>query len=115
MGGVKISLVILTVIITVATSLILDYAAHIGLNMNLEILFLLSIVIVINLLKFILWGWIHARFHLSSSYPLTAIFFPIIYLIAIFKNQSEFNLFKLSGVILILLGIFIIEMKQLKE
>ena len=66
---------------TIASSLILNYAAKQNFHMfSIMALGLIALAILVNVLKFVFWGYLHKRFDLSKTYPLTAIFFPLIFL-----------------------------------
>jgi hypothetical protein len=101
----KTFLVSLTTIITVITALLLDYGAKSYSGFHIATLIILILVILINFIKFKLWGHIHQKYHLSDSYPAVAIFFPIIYFISIFKGDASFEFSKIIGIIFILFGI----------
>lgn len=105
-------LVLSTVIFSVLSSLILNFATNFQ-NKKLLVFLFLGIVIVLNIFKFILWGYIHKNYKISKSYPLTSIFFPIIFIISIVMEELNFSLHKLFAVLLILSGIVIFEFKKL--
>lgn len=102
----KIFLVSLTTIITVITALLLDYGAKNYSFFHIASISTVMVAIIINFIKFKLWGYIHKQYHLSDSYPAVAIFFPIIYLISIVKGDAVFEFSKMMGIVFILLGIF---------
>ena len=108
-------LVFSTVLITVLTSLVLDYAAELENIFSSFSFFLIIIALAINTLKFGLWGWIHKHFDVSKTYPLTAIFFPIIFFVAYLKNEAEMTPTKIVGVYLIFVGIYIFEKNKKQE
>lgn len=102
----KTFLVSLTTIITVITALLLDYGAKNYAAFHIISIAIIMSVIVINFIKFKLWGHIHKLYDLSDSYPAVAVFFPIIYVIAIFKGDAIFEFSKVMGIVFILFGIF---------
>ncbi len=108
----KFLLVLSTVLITISTSLILDYAAWQNQSIDTRVAALLAAVIVINFLKFSLWGWIHKHFDVSKTYPITAIFFPLILIVSIIKGEAEVTWLKLVGVLLITLGLILFHRKK---
>lgn len=108
----KYFLVFSTVIITILSSLLLDYAAEFNEKLNTIVLGIIGIAFVLNILKFVVWGWIHKKFDVSKSYPLTSIFFPLIFIVAYFKGDSEFSITKIIGVVLIVAGLIFFENKQ---
>lgn len=100
----KILLVFSTVLITVLSSLLLDYGAKKTTAIFVAVFFIL-LTLFVNFIKFLLWGKIHKKYDLSNSYPLTSMFFPLIYIIAIIKGQNDFELTKTIGIIFIVAGI----------
>jgi|GEM_PF-1224619 len=46
------------------------------------ILLVLSVTIALNALRFAIWGHTHRHYPLSHSYPLSAMFFPLVMLLA---------------------------------
>lgn len=42
----------------------------------------LCIIFILNIVRLIIWGIIHKRFELTTSFPLTSIFYPLILLIS---------------------------------
>jgi len=102
----KTFLVSLTTIITVITALLLDYGAKNYSLFHIASIAIVAVVIIVNFIKFKLWGYIHKQYHLSDSYPAVAIFFPIIYLISIVRGDAVFEFSKVIGIVFILLGIF---------
>lgn len=103
----KYLLVILTVLIQVVASLILDLRAKSAESYSLVSLAIIFGVFVLHGVRFIFWGHIHKKYDLSKSYPLIAVFFPIIFIVALIKGETEVSLFKLLGLSFIILGIVI--------
>jgi hypothetical protein len=98
------------VIIGLAASITLNYAA----KNNIEFWFLLIIyllVLVLNIFRFIYWGFLLKKFDLSGLYPLTSLFFPLIYLYSIFNGEADYQISKIAGVCIIIFGILIFEKK----
>jgi multidrug transporter EmrE-like cation transporter len=112
MAVFKYLVTLLTVALTVASSLLLNYAANGHGFARWFAMLLVLVVIVINAFKFLAWGYLHKRFDLSKTYPLTAIFFPIIFIISCFHDEANFTPPKLVGVSLILVGLIIFETKN---
>jgi len=102
----KTILVSLTTIITVITALLLDYGAKNYSFLHIISVAIIVLVIIVNFIKFKLWGYIHKQYHLSDSYPAVAIFFPIIYFISIVKGDAVFEFSKIAGILFIFLGLF---------
>jgi multidrug transporter EmrE-like cation transporter len=101
--------VMVTVLMSISTALLLDYAA----GRQPAPLSLLAIVIApvigINIAKFGLWGWIHRRYPLSQTYPASTIFFPLIYGIALWTGEAHLESAKIVGVALIVCGIWFLQ------
>ena len=102
----KFFLVVITTIITVITALLLDYSAKNYSILHSFSIAILLLVIVINFIKFKLWGFIHKKFDLSKSYPAVAIFFPIIYIVSIYKGDADFEISKVIAILFIVFGIY---------
>lgn len=62
--------------------------------------------IVLNVLRFLIWGYAHKRFPLSETYPLTALFFPCILLLSYLRGNPVV-IFQLTGTVLITVGAFV--------
>ena len=72
--------------------------------MSIAALFFLGLVIAINIGRFLLWGWMHRRIDLSKSYPLTAMFFPLVAILSAFKGE-HIDPIQWVGVGIITLGV----------
>lgn len=107
----KILLVLSTVGVTLFTALLLNHAAKES-GFNIISITIVFTVILINFIKFLVWGVIYKKYDLSEAYPLTALFFPLIYFVAVLKEEASFNISKLFGVVLILIGVYIINKKK---
>lgn len=105
-------LVFSTVLITVLSSLLLDYTADQNDKTNWIVLIIIGVVFLLNLLKFGVWGWIHKKFEVSKSYPLTSIFFPLIFVVAYIKGEAEITASKVFGVTLIMIGLLVFEKQK---
>lgn len=110
----KYILVISTVLCTLASALLLDYSAK-SLNYGvITALVFIAIATALNFAKFFIWGRIYRQYPLGTTYPITASFFPIIYLIALANGQASLQPNKAIAILLILLGIYLLseERKQ---
>lgn len=74
-------------------------------TISLLALFLVGVVISVNIGRFLLWGWMHRRIDLSKSYPLTAIFFPLVALLSVY-NGENIRPIQWVGIAFITLGVF---------
>jgi len=104
--------VLFSVALTLLTSIILKFAAA---ELSLTSLFGIAIILLvfaINAIKFVTWGWLNRRYDLSKTYPLTALFFPLIFIYAVISGDSTLTLQKIFGLIIILLGLYIMESKK---
>lgn len=70
------------------------------------------VVLGLNVLRFLYWGFLLKKFNLSELYPLTALFFPLIYFYSIFIGESHCSLGKITGVLIIVFGIYLFEKKS---
>jgi hypothetical protein len=77
----------------------------------LGILFVLGL----NVFKFIVWNFLHKRYDLSSTYPMTAIYFPLIYIISVIKGEIVVDMFSLIAILSIFLGVYLILSSEKKE
>ena len=78
-------------------------------------LLVFGLAIFLNVMKFGIWARIHSKYKLSTSYPITAIFFPSIYLIAILQGEAQFSMNKAMGVLIILGGLAIMDSNFIKK
>ncbi len=101
-------LVFITVLITIASSLMVDYASELKEEIDVLILVLLALVIGVNAFKFVLWGWIHKNYDVSQSYPLTAMFFPMVLMLSYWQGETGITFNKVIGTILIVLGLLLL-------
>lgn len=101
--------VLFIVLISISTALILDYIQSMNLNfLSFYVLFGIMLVFGLNVLKVILWGILHKKYDLSSTYPMTAIYFPLIYLVSVYKKEIEIDFFSLFGISLVFIGTYYI-------
>lgn len=64
----------------------------------------LTAAVALNALRFLLWGYTHRHFPLSRSYPLTALFFPCVLLLAAYYGEAV-GAMQIVGVSVIMLGL----------
>ena len=108
----KYILVLSTVFLTLSSSFILDFAAELDLKLTNVVLGIIGLAFLLNFFKFLIWSFIHKNFEVTKSYPLTFIFFPLLYLVAYIKGESDLTFTKIFGVFLIILGLYVFEMKK---
>lgn len=101
------ALVGVAVLLNVAAAVILKLLTIYPSNGSALIGIGILIVIGLNGARFLLWGGIHRRFPLSRTYPLTALFFPLILLVAYLFGEPV-RLQQIGGTILICLGVVVL-------
>lgn len=104
----KYALVSLTVACTLLSAYVLNFGAKSSASIGLTSLLVVLGVLVLNVFKFYIWGRIYRRYELSESYPIVAIFFPAIYLLAIFNGEAELEIQKLLAIALIIFGVLLL-------
>ena len=107
--------VLLSVLMTFATAVILKLAAGEFSLISMMGLLIIIIVFVINVLKFLIWGWLNNRYDLSKTYPLTALFFPLIFIYAVMAGDTLMTTQKILGLSLILAGLIFMETARRKS
>jgi len=112
---IKYLMVFATVMITILTSLLLDHGSEKHALYSIGAVVIFGLAVFLNLMKFGLWAHIHSNYKLSRSYPITAVFFPSIYLIAIIQGETLFSLKKTIGVLIILCGLAIMDLNFNKK
>lgn len=105
-----ISIVSLTVVIQLVSALILsaaaeNYGGHRGIAIAA-----IGAAIALNVLRFLLWGVAHKRFPLSRTYPLTALFFPLLLLLSFLQGDS-IGVVEIAGTMLITGGVVMVGMR----
>ena len=103
----KVFMVLATVLVTLATAMLLNHGAKSAELFSLYGIGTVLVVLFINFIKFKVWGIIYQRYHLSESYPLTALFFPMVYFVAIINNEAVLEWTKVVGVVCIMAGTII--------
>jgi hypothetical protein len=101
--------VLITVLMTVATALLMGHASNARPPMLILLAAVIAPVIVINMAKFWLWGWIHRRYPLSQTYPVSALFFPLIYVITLWTGEARLESAKIVAIILIVGGVALLQ------
>lgn len=101
------ALVGLAVLINVAAAVILKLLALHASGGRVLVAVGIVLVIALNGARFLLWGSIHKRYPLSHTYPLTALFFPLILLVAYLFGEPV-RVQQIGGTILICLGVWVL-------
>lgn len=104
--------VLLSVFLTFISALMLDVAAETSILFSAVGAWSLVVVFVINSVKFVLWGWLNLRYDLSKTYPITALFYPCVFAYAVFVGDVALSVQKITGLLVILIGLYLIETTQ---
>jgi len=108
----KILMVFSTVLVTLITAMLLNFGAKSSSVFSLVGFSILGIVFLVNIVKFKIWGFVYKRYNLNESYPLTALFFPLIYLVAIINNEAVIEFNKIIGILLIVVGALVMSQRE---
>lgn len=96
--------VLTTVVVQLLAAAALGFAAARGQGMFSPLaLAAIVVALALNGLRFVAWGYLHHRFPLSHVYPLTALFFPCVLLLATLRGDSITPL-QIAGTLLITAG-----------
>ena len=75
----------------------------------------IGFVITLNGLRMLAWHFANKRFPLSTIYPLTSIFYPLM-LVVSFYFKEEISFYQIAGTVFITIGVFWIARKaDMKE
>ncbi|HEX4299657.1 MAG TPA: hypothetical protein VH327_02195 [Gammaproteobacteria bacterium] len=81
-GNKALGMVTLTVLLQLVAAALLKRAAMAApMGLLLPVL-LIGVTLAIHGLRFLLWGYVHRRWPLSHTYPMTAVFFPLAIIMA---------------------------------
>lgn len=108
----RIIAVFFTVSLTFLTSLILNVASSEYNLLSFIGFMIIFLVFAINVVKFIAWGWLNKRYDLSKTYPLTALFFPLIFIYAVVIEDTILTVQKVLGLTIILVGLYVMEITK---
>lgn len=104
-------LVFFTVVLGLVSAAALKEASQFH-NMSLPILLVIVFVVIfVNGLRFMVWGYVHKKYPLSSSYPISSLFFPAI-LIMSYGYGETVGIQKVLGAALISLGVAYLTYKE---
>lgn len=93
-----------TVLLQIVAAALLKHAALAASGGPMLPAALISAAIAIHGVRFVLWGHAHARWPLSATYPLTAVFFPIVLAMAAWYGE-DLGVGKLAGSACITFGV----------
>ena len=93
-----------TVAITLATALTLRAGRGLPFLSPMFVL-MIAVAIGLNVVKFVVWGMLNQRYDLSKTYPLTSIFYPLIFIVGLVMGETVFSATKLLGLLFIVVGL----------
>ena len=97
-------IVLIAVILNISSALLLKTLADID-NITLIVLVMgIGGAIALNALRFAVWGYAHNKFPLSTTYPISSMFFPLMLLVA-YIYGDPISLHKIIGTCLITTGV----------
>lgn len=111
----KYILVISTVLCTLVSALLLDYVAKLQHHNMLLMFMVIGAATALNFSKFFIWGRIYKKYPLGTTYPITASFFPLIYIVALGNGQATLQTSKVIAIVLILIGIYLLSEERQKK
>lgn len=112
---VPVALVFGTVLIQLAAAWILAAAAGLKPSTGWIIAAVaVAAAIGLNVVRFVIWGYTHRHFPISQTYPLTALFFPCILLLAWLKGDAV-HPWEIAGTALITLGAVVMGTRNAAE
>ncbi|TAN11884.1 MAG: hypothetical protein EPN34_06075 [Burkholderiaceae bacterium] len=80
--------------------------------MNLMLIFMF--VMILGLVRLMVWGAIHKRFPVSTAYPITALFFPCLLILAWLYGE-HISLIQITGASLVVAGVVILLWRPARE
>ena len=104
------ALVFISVCINFSASIIMNFAAKHP-TFSISLIFI-GIALALNLIRFVYWGSIIKKYDLSHAYPITALFFPLIYFYSLYYEKEEFSFIKLLSVGIIILGVILLQKER---
>jgi drug/metabolite transporter (DMT)-like permease len=90
-----------------ASALLLKLAPELDSGRFAWIGLLLAGVLALNIIRFIIWGAVHARFPLSVAYPASALFFPGVVAMAWWFGE-QVGPAQIAGAMLVMAGVVIL-------
>jgi drug/metabolite transporter (DMT)-like permease len=98
--------VVLAVVLNVLAAVVLKQLAD-GAGLALvAVVFGIGLAIALSGMRFLVWGYAHKRLPLSTSYPLTSIFFPVMLVVSWWGYGEPTRWTQIAGAALITLGVF---------
>lgn len=106
-------LVLATVLLQLVAAWLLDIAAAQP-GAALLAVSMIAVVMLLHAGRFVIWGYTHRHFPLSHSYPLTALFFPLVLLLSWWRGDAVGG-WQLAGTALITLGVVVMSQGAERE
>ena len=110
-GNRALGAVTLTVLLQLGAAALLKQAALVAPRGLWIPALLIGMALGIHALRFLLWGYVHRRWPLSHTYPMTAVFFPLIIVMAA-AYGDPIHLNQVLGGLLIAGGVAWLTFKQ---
>lgn len=101
---IGIAIIFVVVLANLSTAILLSFGADNFSLLSVASFAIFFAVLIISVGRIFLWNWIHRFVDLSRSYALTALFFPLISLVSVFKGESV-SFIQWVGIALICLGV----------
>lgn len=99
-------LVLINVALQLLSAVLVKYSAEFALA-SVPWLGLMSLILVLNFSRFIVWNAMHKRFPVSLAYPATALFFPCLAVMAYFLGEPV-TAPQVAGVSLVTVGVLVL-------
>lgn len=101
---IPLGLMLATVVLQLAVALVLDLAANREVRLDLFTVVAILGAVALHGIRFVIWGYAHRRYPLSLTYPLTALFFPLVLVLAYWRGEAV-GMAQVGGTILITAGV----------
>lgn len=98
-------LVLFTLILGLGSAALLAHLASLQQVSDILIITGILAVLTINGIRLIIWSFLHSRYPLSHTYPITALFFPMILGLALYRGEVISNN-QIIGVLIITWGVY---------
>lgn len=103
--------VLFTLLLGLASAAGLTYIAKNSQISAFWVVISISLVLGLNALRFYVWGALHKKYPLSTTYPMTAFYFPLILVLAYFWEENIF-IEQVLGCIVLSLGVVVLSINN---
>lgn len=103
-------IVLIAVILNVFSAVLLKSLADASSPAILWLLGGILLAVIINCMRFLVWGYALKRYPLSNTYPLASIFFPVMLVVSYLYGEPV-SMNQILGTLLILCGVVTMSMK----